>query len=106
MSSSSRAMTSRVSMRPPVLPGPEPPERARREKRVDQPVDRRLDRIDPGAAIPDRHLPERHRVANERGGPDELKHAKIVRARGQRTPGDIRRKESHCRTINKPEPQV
>src|SRR5438034_742358 len=48
-----------------ILSRPQPSERAGREERVDQPVYRRLDRRDPGAVVPDRHLPERHRVRYE-----------------------------------------
>src|SRR3954451_1724884 len=71
------------------LARPQPPERARRQQRVDEPVDRRLDRRRPGAVVPDRHLPERQRIADERGRADEAEHLQIIRARRQRTAGDV-----------------
>src|ERR1051325_7454685 len=46
---------------------PRPAEGRGRQGRVDQPVHRRLGRREPRAAVPDRHLPERERVADERG---------------------------------------
>src|SRR5438045_9452426 len=46
--------------------GPQPSESAGREERVNQSVHGGLDGGEPGAAVPDRHLPHRERVADER----------------------------------------
>src|SRR5512145_3355578 len=51
---------------------PKPAERAGREQAVDETVDRRLDAQAHGALVPDRHLPERERVTDERGSAHEL----------------------------------
>src|SRR3989454_7328126 len=88
------------------LARPPPPERARREERVDQPVYRRLGRREPGAVVPDRHLPERHRVRYEGGDPGEPEDLQVRRAGGQRAPRDVRREAPHDNGIEEPHDQV
>ena len=73
----------------PGLARPQPSERAGCEERVDQTVHRRLDRYAPGAAVPNRHLPQRHRVAEERGGSGESEDVKVGRADRQRAPRHV-----------------
>src|SRR5260221_537936 len=84
------------------LSGPQPTEGARRQERVDQPVHRRLERGEPGATVPDRHLPEGHRVCDECGGADEPEDAKVFRADWQGAPRDVGGQEADDRGIQEP----
>src|SRR6266508_6617670 len=104
----SMAITAHRSPVPRALPSrarsarPQPSERARRQERVEQPVHRGLDRRQPGAAVPDRHLPERESVADERGDTGEAEDVQVLGAGGQRAPRDVRGEDSDNNGVEEP----
>src|SRR5208337_3875527 len=85
---------------------PQPSERSRGQEGVDQAVHCRLDRDAPGAAIPNRHLPQRQRVSEEGGGSGEAEDLKEWRAGGQRAPRHIRGEKADDCQIEEPQNKV
>src|SRR5438046_9137823 len=89
-----------------ALARPQPTEGARGQERVGQSVDRRLDRGAPRSVVPDRRLPERDRVSDERRGADELEYAKVGRTGGQRAPRHVGGEDADDRAVDEPEDEA
>src|SRR4029077_13491340 len=68
---------------------PQPSEGGARQDRVDQPVHRSFSRRHPGTTVPDRHLPQGERVADEGGDTGEAGHAPGGDAARQRAAGGV-----------------
>src|SRR5215469_10409558 len=85
---------------------PEPAEGPGSKSRVDQTIDCGFNRGTPRAAVPDRHLPQGHRVADKRRRSGETEHMQVLRAVGQRAARDVSREDAHHQAIDEPQAQV
>src|SRR5213594_1245885 len=88
------AVRSRVTPRPDPLLRPQPPEHARRQDPVHQPIEGVLDGGAPLPVVPDGVLPESDGVGDERGASGETENRKGWRSRRLRSAGDIRRENT------------
>lgn len=90
---------------PPPL-RPEPAEDPGGEQAVNQSVERLLHRQAPGAVVPDRALPECHRISEECGGAGEPEDLQVLRPGRQRASGDVRGEDRDHHAVDEPERQA